>query len=593
MLHRQMMRLILFVCTAALGVAQSAHAVTPDGIPPPEYPAIDNAGVELMGLTPNLNILDVSIGSAKSPLSHGVIFSSASDRDSYLGGMRTSSLSNNYCVSKYSTVPYTVVGNLKQSDIFCNVGSQFISAAEKGATLVDNGNQTLTYTSSQGTKWTIDKAIKSGAWQYAVTRIQEPNGLILDISYKSVTVFWSQIGANLTFSRIQSVTRNDGLQIKYTYAQSTPPTDATTLSSWSTPTTIVAVNNTVDYCDPLGDGCTFSRSWPTATQSYTQATLSYEHAITDQTGGITKYKYSDGVVGIQFPASAVTDTRTYTYCVQCTGDQLRTAKIEGKVWTYQRQAIPYSQGDNITGASISTGTSGWWVYTRSHSFGPKVYIQTEDGSRYNFDTSKVTNNLISVARPEGNSTNYSYDGRSNIVSVSRSPKTGSSLPAVTISSAGYDATCTNLVTCNKPNWVKDALGNQTDYTYDPVHGGVLTETQPAVNGVRPLSRYTYTQRSAWYKNASGTYVKSSDPIWMLTQERFCKTGAASGTGCALAGDEVVTTYDYGPDSGPNNLFLRGISVTADGQTHRSCYAYDNMGNTISETTPNAALGSCP
>ncbi len=59
-----------------------------------------------------------------------------------------------------------------------------------------------------------------------------------------------------------------------------------------------------------------------------------------------------------------------------------------------------------------------------------------------------------------------------------------------------------------------------------------------------------------------------------------------------SGDEVVTTYDYGPDSGPNNLFLRGVAVTADGVTLRTCYGYDANGHKTYETKPRAGLASC-
>jgi hypothetical protein len=163
-------------------------------------------------------------------------------------------------------------------------------------------------------------------------------------------------------------------------------------------------------------------------------------------------------------------------------------------------------------------------------------------------------------------------------------------------SANYDTTCTVPVKCNKPNWVKDGSGNQTDYTYDPTHGGVLTATLPPdANGVRPQTRYTYSQRYAWVLNSSGAYVQSAAPIWALATESFCRTRAAasSGTGCTLAGDEVVKTHEYGPNSGPNNLFVRGIAVTADGVTHRTCYGYDRFGNRITETQPAAGLASCP
>ena len=81
----------------------------------------------------------------------------------------------------------------------------------------------------------------------------------------------------------------------------------------------------------------------------------------------------------------------------------------------------------------------------------------------------------------------------------------------------------------------------------------------------------------------------------MTEESLCKTGAphSSGTGCALAGDEVRTTYDYGPNSGPNNLLIRGKVVDSGGLALRTCYGYDTDGRKISETTPNANLTSCP
>ncbi len=149
--------------------------------------------------------------------------------------------------------------------------------------------------------------------------------------------------------------------------------------------------------------------------------------------------------------------------------------------------------------------------------------------------------------------------------------------------------------CNKPLSKTDPMGRQTDYTYDPVHGGVLTETAPAVsNDIRPQTRYFYTARYAWVKNASGTYVQEAAPVWLLTSKSICKAGAALGNGCQLgASDEVVTSYDYGPDSGPNNLLLRGVVADANGAALRSCYAYDWQGNKISETKPRAGLTSCP
>ncbi len=82
---------------------------------------------------------------------------------------------------------------------------------------------------------------------------------------------------------------------------------------------------------------------------------------------------------------------------------------------------------------------------------------------------------------------------------------------------------------------------------------------------------------------------------MLTQESSCRTGAASGAGCAIAGDEIRKTYLYGAAGTVNNLLLRGVveDSAPGGKALTTCYSYDVNGNKISETKPNAGLTSCP
>lgn len=197
--------------------------------------------------------------------------------------------------------------------------------------------------------------------------------------------------------------------------------------------------------------------------------------------------------------------------------------------------------------------------------------------------------LQSFTDPEGIKTELTYDAFRNVSRYRRIAKPGSGLADI-ITSSTFN--CLSPKSCAKPASVTDAKGNVTDYTYSPAHGGVLTETAPAVNGVRAQKRYSYAQRYAWVRNASGALVQAAAPIWVLTQESLCKTGAASGGGCVSAGDEVVTTYDYGPDDIPNNLLLRGIVKDAGGLRLRTCYAYDALGNKTSETSPRAGLTSC-
>jgi hypothetical protein len=200
--------------------------------------------------------------------------------------------------------------------------------------------------------------------------------------------------------------------------------------------------------------------------------------------------------------------------------------------------------------------------------------------------------MESFTNPEGDKTDLVYDGSRNVVQVTRHAKPGAGLADI-VTSATYDTI--HPKSSNKPLTVIDAKGNTTNYTYDPVHGGMLTETAPAVNGITPQKRYSYAQRYAWISNGAGGYVQAATPVWVLTQMSFCKNGnpASGGIGCAIAGDEVITTYDYGPDSGPNSLNLRGTVVDSSGLSLRSCVAFDALGNKISETKPRAGLASCP
>ena len=207
----------------------------------------------------------------------------------------------------------------------------------------------------------------------------------------------------------------------------------------------------------------------------------------------------------------------------------------------------------------------------------------------------------STTNPEGDNVQYGYDTRGNITSVTRKAKTGSGLSDTT-TSAIYPSTCSTRKNCNKPTSVNDANGNTTSYTYSDDHGGVLTETSPAVpvsggGSVSPVKRYGYTQRYAWIANGSGGFVQGASSIWLLSTMKTCRTTSTNVSTDSCAGgssDEVVTTYDYGPDTGSvgNNLWLRGVTVTADGQARRTCYGYDAMGNRIWETKPRAGLSAC-
>ncbi|OHT22046.1 RHS repeat-associated core domain-containing protein [Edaphosphingomonas haloaromaticamans] len=184
---------------------------------------------------------------------------------------------------------------------------------------------------------------------------------------------------------------------------------------------------------------------------------------------------------------------------------------------------------------------------------------------------------------------YTYDARGNVTEtrvVSKTPGT----PADLVTTAGYDANCSNPVTCNKPNWTRDTRGQQTDYTYDPVHGGVLTETGPAApNGIRPQTRYSYTAMQAYYKDASGAITASGGTgiqnIYVLTGISTCQSTAS----CAGTADEIKTSINYGPQATgtANNLLPISQSIgSGNGAlTATTTAAYDSIGNAVSMDGP--------
>ena len=264
-------------------------------------------------------------------------------------------------------------------------------------------------------------------------------------------------------------------------------------------------------------------------------------------------------------------------------------------WTYEHTADDYEhQGSSGVTTSVMDPTGHQRSGFGDSGTGIIQLYRDELLREWHFDGNLAPTGYTT---PDGNGVSYVGGPRGNRAETHISAKPGSGLPDI-VMTANYTTTCPNLLTCNKPTWTRDAKGNQTDFTYDATHGGVLTQTGPAdANGIRPQTRYTYVQRYAWILNSSGGYVHADGPIWLLDSESFCRASAATGNHSApcIGNDEVKTSYEYGPDSGPNNLYLRGKAVTADGVTLRTCYGNDRNGRRISETSPRGTVGwaSCP
>lgn len=194
--------------------------------------------------------------------------------------------------------------------------------------------------------------------------------------------------------------------------------------------------------------------------------------------------------------------------------------------------------------------------------------------------------LSQITYPEGNYTTYTYNDRGDLTLKTEVAKSGSGLPNRVVQYVyNSDTYCANPMTCNEPVAEIDANGKETDYTYDPTTGFVLTETAPADSaGVRPQTRYTYTALYPQVLNSSGQLVNAATPIYKLTRTSTCQTAtSANPASCVGTAAETVTTYAYNT----NNLWLSSKIVAAGDNSVSATinYTYDNMGNLIMQKGP--------
>ena len=440
----------------------------------------------------------------------------------------------------------------------------------------------------------------------AIQKVEYPNGEIHDYVVR----------LDVGFVGTVSIKSNLGYQIKANYQCTTPGSGCYYRLAQT-----LAINNGYDYCDPTGNSCSgmMYTMWP---------------SLTYGTGGIVD---SMGRATQILPGTPAADE---TLVVRPTGrtigyyhhrcdegcDPGETKVYDGvssTPWLYQVGAP-----DSYHVVGLATDPLG---HVHRVTSDPVTGSPTEDVQDYGGTGHQNITTAISlpygavfpsnVQFPEGNYVVYHYDGRANIIQLDKHPKTGSSDPVI-YEYATYPSTCdsSNYRICNKPTSVTDGNGNTTTYTYDPDHGGVLTETGPTVNGGHAFTQYTYTKLHAWYKtSSSSTLVEDTRGVYKLTQASKCRLtsgnwnlppttstdpvirwgglvwSSSTTSSCAGSSQELVTTYTYqsGNSSTPSNLLLTSVS-TAPGDSPsvavKNCTTYDMYSNVTSTSAP--ATGTC-
>jgi hypothetical protein len=424
---------------------------------PPRVTLQDQAKVDLMSRLPMFSGVDVSIGSGPLALRHEYIIDN--ELDFYWGKFRDSFVGQTYFPQTCSI--QVSFGSL--TECFYGDGTQYpyLPVAENGSTLTNNGNGTYIYKTRDGTSYNV--VVPSGGAYGWVTKATYPSGLQISVHYAEPSP---------GLRRIQSVTQNNGLQLKYNYKSNN-----TAINDWKIISSIVALNNAIDYCDPNADSCTFSRQWPTAFYTSTDFpapisgvnALYHYFSITDQGGQVTRFTLDSAWRVIAYkPANSLTDTITYKNCKPHAGGGMFSgasgmdgvdcifqsggintlvyggvfdATLEGRTWKYNpafavagfyyANSSKHPDGPMMSVSSITPQTP---TGPSPSSFGA---VNGFDGTDYQYSTS-VPNRLMTVTVPGKAPNTFTYDSRGNVIESRLVAMTGSGVADIFVT-AGFDA----------------------------------------------------------------------------------------------------------------------------------------------------------
>ena len=529
---------------------------------PVRHPTDEN-GVNLASGLFELSAPAVSLGNAENELSYRRIWNGSAWVHNFYASMTGNTI---------------IIGSTAHPFTYNPSNSTFSPVTQDGSSLSYNqSTATYTYADREGTKYEFDISVYG---YYAphfqngptnpVSRIVRPSGETIHLKYEFTP------NCNDCFVTLRSINSSNGFQFKL-------PGYGAMLNQGP----VTAVNTAYQYCDPTAEACgTPTQTWATsAAEADWNDPQKLTFNVDDPLGDRTLFESDPGLYmpikvirrqgGQPGPISLGYDSNqrvtnvtkpsgTWSYSWSLTGNTLTAVVTD-----------PLAQARTVISDTVKSV-----ILSDTDALNRTTTYQYDAGGR-----------LTQVTMPEGNKTTFVYDPRGNLTERRKVSKTLGNPPDI-VTSSGYDVACSNVVTCNKPNWTKDAKGNQTDYTYDPTHGGVLSITRPAAqNGVRPQLRFNYSQRQAYFIQApGGVPVASGVPTWVQTGVSTCQTT----TTCAGVADEILSTTSYGSQSPgtPNNLFAAAVSTGAgDGSlTATVAISYDIYGNRVYSDGPLPATG---
>lgn len=440
------------------------------------------------------------------------------------------------------------------------------------------------YTNHQGVIYTFDSTLGGTVpYQSSLGRlisIRYPSGVVETFHWRTVNLCATGGGSCLDYRRIQSVTTNTGYMLKLNYLENSP-TDNQKWQDYSTITSAVLINETVDYCDPTADTCSgLTVSWPTLTLGSVNDGV-FGLTFTDTMSRTWRFNYNGRLVGVRRPTSPSTDNLVIAYDAN---NRVKSVTDGVGTWTYA-----YSDTGDIRTTTVTDPLTHTRTVVSSISTG--LVTADTDGLSHTISYDHDSFGRVTKAtHAEGDYSLTAYDSRGNVTSVTVYPKSGGKGTITT--SADYPSTCTGITmaVCNHPTDTIDSAGQKTDYTYDANSSGVSTITRPApsTGANRPQVRVTYSEEHAYYQTSTVSgQVQDTSKIYLPTQTSTCMTGVSPG--CVGTTDESVTTIAYGPQTKGTANNLAPVSLTKTTGTGTpaavTAMAYDVVGNVTSIDGP--------
>lgn len=512
-------RITLFLSAlSVLGVSGHQSAFGQAAIPPaPVATAIDGNGVDLMSGQFQFPVPSISTaGIAESRTSFNPYYI-----DNFSGVLNGPGENND------SYLKVTIGTNTEKF----NLENGVYKPVEGGVNKLDCNVSTCDYTLKDGTVATFNRYWKAQSGLVAnagtLASITKPDGETINLYYREEIFTAPASGPALQYLYRAPLTVSSSLgwMIKYESFRDTYDVKTTKL---------YIINRTIDYCG-IGDlTCTSANSakWPTITISGNDFKDSVGKNLVTLTGTGCCISNTATVV---LP-SGVTKTITYDAT-----RKVSKIAIGSTDWDYTYVTNGALQTTTVTDMNNNTR-----VLATDITKGQVVSDKNELNqiTKYSYD---ANGRIIRVINPDatysgatltGGYTHYDYDDRGNVKKVWAYPKTNGT-PLVT--EVDYPLTCSNWKICNKPNFVKGPAGVKIEYTYDPVHGGILTERKPApvAGGVQPEVRYSYVQVYPRTKNSAGT-MDTQAAVWRLSGTSSCM----SQSSCAGSDNEAVTLLEY-------------------------------------------------